>query len=350
MAFPSLQASSEEQIRPRNCVLRLIVSCPTRQNHPPAYAGIQPMYCERSNTSRDYCANETVRDRVWNCGSDAENVRDVSNTIAGARGGSMSAAPSPQGILSTAARGAARRWLSRTVAILYGLVMFEVIIMISPFAFYFYAAYGPTLKWLNHSRATAWLTGFVLPHAVFTTSPFLEFLRWDLGRYAFGLGLVGFFFFAVQIYGSRLFRRKVMTSGVYRYIRHPQYLCLNISAFGLFTMWPRVIIFYCLWACSLPTTSSRGWKSGDCSNSSSWIRRVHAWHGHVPAGQSRRARLRVAIWRHAQSVARPSTGDWKLGVGAPSDRHWAACVYAGAYLALDRCSEHGSHLGIPDDP
>src|SRR5438876_11878710 len=27
MAFPSLQASSEEQIRPRNCVLRLIVSC-----------------------------------------------------------------------------------------------------------------------------------------------------------------------------------------------------------------------------------------------------------------------------------------------------------------------------------
>ncbi|PYX08646.1 MAG: hypothetical protein DMG88_09825 [Acidobacteria bacterium] len=129
------------------------------------------------------------------------------------------------------------------LAVIYGLVMFEVIIMISPFAFYFYAAYGPTLKWLNHSRATAWLTGFLLPHAVFTTSPFLEFLRWDLGRYAFGLGLVTFFFLAVQIYGSRLFGRKVVTSGAYRYIRHPQYLCLSISAFGLFTMWPRVIIF-----------------------------------------------------------------------------------------------------------
>src|SRR2546430_12797560 len=39
------------------------------------------------------------------------------------------------------------------------------------------------------------------------------------------------------------------------------------------------------------------------------------------------------------------TGDWKLGVGAPSDRHWAACVYAGAYLALDRRSEeHTSEL------
>src|SRR3989449_5616802 len=155
----------------------------------------------------------------------------------------MSANENAQAPESDATRQGARRWLSRAVAVVYGLVMFEVVIMVSPFAFYFYAAYGPTLKWLNHSAATAWLTGFLLPHAVFTTSPFLEFLRWRLGRYAFGLGLVGFFFFAVQIYGSRLFRRKVVTSGVYRYIRHPQYLCLNISAFGLFTMWPRVIIF-----------------------------------------------------------------------------------------------------------
>ncbi|HXY52641.1 MAG TPA: isoprenylcysteine carboxylmethyltransferase family protein [Terriglobales bacterium] len=136
-----------------------------------------------------------------------------------------------------------RRWLSRMVAVVYGLVMFEVVIMISPFAFYFYAAYGPALRWLNHSRATAWLTGFLLPHAVFTTSSFLEFLRWDLGRYAFGFGLVGFLLLALQIYGSHLFGRKVVTSGAYRYVRHPQYLCLSISAFGLFTMWPRTIIF-----------------------------------------------------------------------------------------------------------
>ena len=84
---------------------------------------------------------------------------------------------------SDTTRQGARRWLSRMVAVVYGLVMFEVVIMVSPFAFYFYAAYGPTLKWLNHSAATAWLTGFLLPHAVFTTSPFLEFLRWDFGRY-----------------------------------------------------------------------------------------------------------------------------------------------------------------------
>jgi protein-S-isoprenylcysteine O-methyltransferase Ste14 len=124
--------------------------------------------------------------------------------------------------------------------------MFEVVIMISPFAFYFYAAYGPTLKWLNHSPATAWLTGFLLPHAVFTTSPVLEFLRWDLGRYAFGLGLLAFLVLAAQIYGSKLLDRKMVSSGVYRYVRHPQYLSLGIAAFGLFTAWPRMIIFLLL--------------------------------------------------------------------------------------------------------
>ncbi len=144
---------------------------------------------------------------------------------------------------SDATRQGARRWLSRAVAVVYGLVMFEVVIMVSPFAFYFYAAYGPTLKWLNHSAATAWLTGFLLPHAVFTTSPFLEFLRWDLGRYFFGLGLLAFFVLAAQIYGSKLFGRKLVNFGIYRYIRHPQYLSLGLSAFGLFTMWPRMIIF-----------------------------------------------------------------------------------------------------------
>ena len=158
----------------------------------------------------------------------------------------MSANGTVQAPESTKPKQKVRRWLSRATALVYGLVMFEVVIMVSPFAFYFYAAYGPTLKWLNHSAATAWLTGFMLPHAVFTTSPFLEFLRWDLGRYFFGLGLLGFFVLAAQIYGSKLFRRKVVSSGVYRHIRHPQYLCLGVSAFGLFTMWPRMIIFLLL--------------------------------------------------------------------------------------------------------
>ncbi len=156
---------------------------------------------------------------------------------------SNEAAAAPE---SNTSRQSLRRWLSRAIALVYGLVMFEVVIMVSPFAFYFYAAYGPTLKWLNHSTVTAWLTGFLLPHAVFTTSPFLEFVRWDLGRYAFGLGLLAFLVLAAQIYGSKLLGRKMVNFGVYRHIRHPQYLSLGISAFGLFTAWPRMIIFLLL--------------------------------------------------------------------------------------------------------
>jgi protein-S-isoprenylcysteine O-methyltransferase Ste14 len=64
-----------------------------------------------------------------------------------------------------------------------------------------------------------------------------------LGRYFFGLGLLAFFVLAAQIYGSQLFGRKFVNFGIYRYIRHPQYLSLGLSAFGLFTMWPRMIIF-----------------------------------------------------------------------------------------------------------
>jgi protein-S-isoprenylcysteine O-methyltransferase Ste14 len=158
----------------------------------------------------------------------------------------MSSSEVAEGRGLNSSRKVLRRWLSRAVALVYGLVMVEVVIMVSPFAFYFYAAYGPTLKWLNHSTATAWLTGFLLPHSVFTTSPLLEFLRWDLGRYGFGLGFLAFLVLAARIYGSKLLGRKMVSSGVYRYVRHPQYLSLGISAFGLFTMWPRVIIFLLL--------------------------------------------------------------------------------------------------------
>lgn len=164
----------------------------------------------------------------------------------------MSAHDLTQAVYRSAPQAAARRWISRLIALVYGLVMFEVVIMVSPFAFYFYTAYGPSLQWLNHSKVTAWLTGFLLPHAVFSTSPFLEFLRWNLGRYAFGLGLLAFFALAVQIYGSKLLGKKMVASGIYRYVRHPQYLCLGISAFGLFTAWPRTIIFL-LFVCMLFT-------------------------------------------------------------------------------------------------
>lgn len=131
------------------------------------------------------------------------------------------------------------KWL---LSALYGLVMIEVIIMISPFAFYWYSLYAPTLQGLHRWRATAWMEAFFLPHSVITTSSFLEFLRWGIGPYALSLGILGFLFCAVQLYGSKLLRRSMVHSWIYSRIRHPQYLCLAIAGFGLLTVWPRIII------------------------------------------------------------------------------------------------------------
>lgn len=131
------------------------------------------------------------------------------------------------------------KWL---LSALYGLMMIEVIIMVSPFAFYWYSLYAPTLQGLHRWRATAWLEAFFLPHSVITTSEVLEFTRWKLGPYCFSLGILAFVFCAGQVYAAKLFHRGVVMTRVYSRIRHPQYLSLAIAGFGLLTMWPRMII------------------------------------------------------------------------------------------------------------
>src|SRR5579859_163689 len=131
------------------------------------------------------------------------------------------------------------KWL---LSALYGLMMIEVIIMVSPFAFYWYSLYAPTLQSLHRWRATAWLEAFFLPHSVITTSAVLEFMRWRVGPYCFSLGILGFIFCAGQVYAAKLFHRGLVITRIYSRIRHPQYLSLAIAGFGLLTMWPRIII------------------------------------------------------------------------------------------------------------
>jgi|SRR5579863_3977030 len=135
-----------------------------------------------------------------------------------------------------------KKFLKWILSALYGLVMIEVLIMISPFAFYWYSLYAPTLQGLHHLRWTAWMEAFFLPHSVITTSPLLEFLRWRVGTYCFSLGILLFLFCAVQVYGAKLLRRGVVHSWIYSRVRHPQYLALAVAGFGLLTMWPRIII------------------------------------------------------------------------------------------------------------
>lgn len=131
--------------------------------------------------------------------------------------------------------------LGGSVSIFYLLIGLEIIIMISPFAAYFYSIYGPLLNSLYDYKATAWLTGFFLPHAVVVQSPLLNFLG-RFGRILFSLGIIAFLIGAVQVYSAK-FRRKGVVSGVlYRWIRHPQYLFLAIAGFGLLLFWPRFLI------------------------------------------------------------------------------------------------------------
>ncbi|MEJ2284167.1 MAG: methyltransferase, partial [Desulfobacterales bacterium] len=124
-----------------------------------------------------------------------------------------------------------------------GIAAAEVLIMISPFAGLFFTSlrYESLLGFLSQSRLTAWLDGFFLNHSVVTTSPLLEGQRW-IGRYLFALGIWGFVISALQVYGNKIFRRGIARGLLYRFVRHPQYLCLVIAGWGLLTKWPRFLL------------------------------------------------------------------------------------------------------------
>jgi protein-S-isoprenylcysteine O-methyltransferase Ste14 len=134
-----------------------------------------------------------------------------------------------------------KRVVRGSVAIFYSLIGLEIIIMISPFAAYFYGVYGPLLNFLYEYKITAWLAGFFLPHAVISRSTLLNFLN-GFGRTLFSLGLILFLIGALQIYTAKLRRKRMVTSVLYRWIRHPQYLFLAIAGLGLLLFWPRFII------------------------------------------------------------------------------------------------------------
>ena len=134
-----------------------------------------------------------------------------------------------------------KRVVRGSVLVFYLLVGLEIVIMISPFAAYFYGVYGPLLNWLYSHPATAWLTGFFLPHAVVANSAVLNFMN-ALGRTLFSVGILAFLFGAVQIYSAKFRRKGVVTGLLYRWVRHPQYLFLAIAGFGLLLFWPRFFI------------------------------------------------------------------------------------------------------------
>ncbi len=129
-----------------------------------------------------------------------------------------------------------------TLLIVTGVTAAEVLVMMSPFAGLFYATMdiGP-FRWLSHRPLTAWLNGFFLNHAVVTTSPLLEWQR-EISLWMLLLGLAGFAAAATVVYRSKARGGGVVRLSLYRFVRHPQYLCLAVAGWGLLSSWPRFLL------------------------------------------------------------------------------------------------------------
>ena len=125
--------------------------------------------------------------------------------------------------------------------IVFFIMAFEVMIMISPFAFFFYFVFNPIFKWLNQYAATKWLTSFFLPHMILPPTLFLKTIR-ILGSVFFIIGVLSFIICALQVYLGKMFKWGIANKGLYIRIRHPQYLSLGIWGIGMSILWPRFIV------------------------------------------------------------------------------------------------------------
>lgn len=129
---------------------------------------------------------------------------------------------------------------ARGAIVLSFIVALEIVIMISPFALFFYAVFNPVLLALDRFAATRWLTAFFLPHMVVSPDPVLRVIR-VFGSVAFVVGAAAFLACAVQVYAGKLFRAGPATRGLYAVVRHPQYLALGVTGLGLAILWPRFL-------------------------------------------------------------------------------------------------------------
>ena len=138
------------------------------------------------------------------------------------------------------------KMLWRSVIVLYFIIGLEILIMISPAAGFFYAAFNPVLLSLAQRPATRWLTAFYLPHMVAPPDPVLAGVRLA-GSVLFVVGGLVFLVCAGQVYFNKFTKKGVALRGLYSWIRHPQYLGLGLTGLGLSILWPRFLVV-ALWA------------------------------------------------------------------------------------------------------
>lgn len=131
--------------------------------------------------------------------------------------------------------------LKASVWAIWGVIVFEILFMVSPFALYYYSIYSIPLNWLQRSAHAGWLTLHILPHFTYTRSVLsntLLLISWPLIL----VGLVLFFLGFVQIYWAKFTGKAIVDVGLYRYVRHPQYLALAIVGLGTTFFWSRFVV------------------------------------------------------------------------------------------------------------
>lgn len=139
----------------------------------------------------------------------------------------------------------ARTAVRGTAWAIYAVLVLEFLFLISPLAPLFYSFYGPVLHFLERFPETAWLTQFFLPRLSTTADPILNLLQ-PLGWALLVLGTGFFLACAVPLYWSMLTGRHQVVGGLYRIIRHPQYVGLAILGFGVLLIWPRFLVLVSL--------------------------------------------------------------------------------------------------------
>ncbi len=115
--------------------------------------------------------------------------------------------------------------------VLYTLIVLEILFMVSPFAAYYYSIYATPLNALQEFQSTAWLTMYILPHFTYSESWLangLILISWPLILLGIVLFVLGF----CQIYWSKFTGKGAVEVGLYRYVRHPQYVALAIIGLG----------------------------------------------------------------------------------------------------------------------
>jgi protein-S-isoprenylcysteine O-methyltransferase Ste14 len=126
------------------------------------------------------------------------------------------------------------------IIVLYFIIGLEVLVMISPFAAFFYAAFNPFLLFLARWQATQWLADFFLPHMIVPPGAWLKVVR-VAGSVFFVGGALVFLLCAGQVYFHKFSRRGPALGWLYTWIRHPQYVALALTGIGLSVLWPRFL-------------------------------------------------------------------------------------------------------------